>query len=156
MKRSLVALALAFSLAGCVLPAPTTTTTDAEPSASSQAPTTTEDGPTEEPTTEAPARYKPHRADWKIAIKIKKKQCFGSAGCNVTFRINPNYVGDQQLPDSGTIEVTYVVKGDESGPITNSFTVEDGSASYDGEEFASTPRAATKLTAKVTEVSYTD
>jgi hypothetical protein len=99
--------------------------------------------------------FEPKPADFKVGIKIRKKQCFGSAGCNVTFQIDPSYVGDQDLPTKGIIEVTYEVTGDESGPIINTFTVDgEGTAHYTKEEDASTPSAKTKLKAKVTDVSY--
>jgi hypothetical protein len=75
-----------------------------------------------------PASYKPRKSDWKVSVKVRDKQCFGSAGCNVTVKTTPKYVGDQELPESGTIEVTYKLTGDEAGRITKSFTVEDGQA----------------------------
>lgn len=103
----------------------------------------------------APApTFHPNTADWKVGVKILKKHCFGSAGCNITFRIKPSYVGTQDLPDEGTIEVTYKVSGDESGPVINTFTVESGQASYDSEEYLSTPSSSTRVAAKVTDVSY--
>jgi hypothetical protein len=110
------------------------------------------EAPTEQPTDE-PAGFKPKKSDFKIGIKILKKQCFGSAGCNVTFRIKPDYVGSQKLPDTGTIEVTYRVSGAED-PIENTFEITGGQASYDKEEDASTTSSSAKLTVKVTDVSY--
>lgn len=89
-------------------------------------------------------------ADFRLGIKILSKKCFGSAGCNVTFRVVPKYVGTGSLPD-GTVEVTYSVKGAED-PIINTLTIVDGTASFDSEEIASTSSGA-KLTAVVTEVS---
>ena len=75
--------------------------------------------PTDEPAEEATedtSGFSAKASDFKIGIKILSKKCFGSAGCSVTYRIKPEYVGDQSLPSSGTVEVTYRVKGDESGP----------------------------------------
>jgi hypothetical protein len=111
--------------------------------------------PTSTPTDE-PGKFTPHKSDFKIGIKILKKQCFGSAGCSIEFRIKPSYVGSQTLPDSGEIEVSYRVYGDESGPIDNTFTIDsDGTAHYDKTESASTSSSSRKLTVKVTDVSYT-
>jgi hypothetical protein len=31
------------------------------------------------------------------SIKILEKKCFGSAGCSITYRIKPKYVGTQEL-----------------------------------------------------------
>lgn len=93
--------------------------------------------------------------DWKITVKIKKKECFGSAGCNVTYRISPEYVGTAPLPQTGTIEVTYVVKGGDSDVI-NTFEVDpaDQRARFDSEEFVQVPSQSSKLTAKATEVEH--
>jgi hypothetical protein len=50
--------------------------------------------PTEEPTA---AGFTPRKSDFEIGIKILEKKCFGSAGCSVTYRIKPEYVGTQEL-----------------------------------------------------------
>ena len=70
-----------------------TETVEAENQPPSEEP---EPEPTEEP---APVKFK--RSDFTVGIKILSKQCFGSAGCNVEFRIDPQYVGSQPLPDTG-------------------------------------------------------
>jgi hypothetical protein len=88
--------------------------------------------------------------DFKIRVKVLTKKCFGSAGCNVTYRIDPEYVGSAPLPD-GTVEVTYTVKGAED-PIINTFTIEDGEASFESEERASTSSSKKTLTAAATDV----
>src|SRR5215217_1740957 len=47
----------------------------------------------------------------------------------------PEWLGAcESLPSSGTVEMTYRVKGDESAPQENTFTIEDSEASYDKEE----------------------
>lgn len=136
-------------------PGPTVTITATETAtASAAAPTTSEPDPTEDATTEEPDSFKPKKADFEVRLRTKRKQCFGSAGCNVTVGINPRYVGSQTLPDTGTIEVTYEISGDESGPVTNTFTVEGGKASYTAEEDISTPSSSTKVKGKITDVSY--
>ena len=109
----------------------------------------------EAPTT-APAGYSPKASDWKVGVKVKEKQCFGEVGCNVTVAIDPQYVGSQTLPDSGTIEVTYEISGDESGPVVGSFTVEGGQVSYDKTTDLSTANSGVKPKAKVTDVSYSE
>lgn len=107
--------------------------------------------PTEQPTDTG--GYTPRKSDWAIGIKIKSKQCFGSAGCNITFRIAPAHVGGANLPDSGSLDVTYKITGCED-PYSNTFTVENSSASYDEEESCSTTSASKKLAAVVTAVDY--
>jgi hypothetical protein len=108
---------------------------------------------TAEPT--EPAQFTPKKSDFEIGIKILEKQCFGSGGCSIAYRIKPKYVGTQELPDEGTIEVSYLVTGDESGPRQNTFEMVAGQAKVDQEEFAGTPSSGTVLKAKVIEVGYT-
>jgi hypothetical protein len=94
--------------------------------------------------------------DFKVSLKILTKQCFGSAGCNVTFRIKPAFVGALDMPSSGTTEVTYKVKGGDD-PLVNTFTIdEDGTAHFDSEESISTPRSSAKLKAVVTDVEWSE
>ena len=108
---------------------------------------------TAEPT--EPAQFTPKKSDFEIGIKILEKTCFGTGGCSIMYRIKPKYVGTQELPDEGTIEVSYLVTGNESGPRQNTFEMVAGQAKVDKEEFAGTPSAGTVLKAKVIEVSYT-
>lgn len=109
-----------------------------------------------QPTDEATdTGYRARKADWSIGIKIKKKECFGSAGCNIVFRIAPSHVGGDKLPDSGSVDVTYKVTGCED-PYSNTFTVENRTASYDKEEKCSTTSSSKKLAAVVTDVEYSE
>jgi hypothetical protein len=123
--------------------------------------TLTEPAPNDEPTdesTEAPktAGFTPRKSDFEIGIKILEKTCFGSTGCSIMYRIKPKYVGTQELPDEGTVEVSYRVTGDESGPRQNTFEIVGGQPEFDREEFAGTRSSGTVLKAKVIEVSYTE
>lgn len=95
-------------------------------------------------------------SDFKVGIKILTKQCFGSAGCNLTFRIKPSFVGVLDMPSTGTTEITYKVKGGDD-PMVNTFTVDgEGTAHFDGKEFISTPHSWSKLKAVVTDVSWSE
>jgi hypothetical protein len=127
-------------------PAPTVTKTVTEPAV-------VEGGgePTEEP-----AAWNPKPEDFKVGTKILEKQCFGSAGCSITYRIVPQYVGSQSFPDKGTTEVTYEVTGGED-TRTNTFEIDsDGTTTFDEEEFVNTSSPTKKLTARVTDVSYNE
>jgi hypothetical protein len=106
--------------------------------------------------TAEPAGFTPKKSDFEVGIKILEKKCFRSGGCSITYRIQPKYVGPQELPDEGTIEVSYRVTGDESGPRQNTFEIVGGQAEFDKEEFAGTRSSGTVLKAKVIEVGYTD
>jgi hypothetical protein len=124
----------------------------AAPSAASSRPATTSavaaPATTEPPT---PTYDAPTKSDFKLKVKILRKQCFGSAGCNVTYRIDVTYTGTG-LDPSKTYEVTYQIKGAED-PIINTFEVTGDSASVQEEEMASTRRSGDRLTAVVTEVA---
>lgn len=98
-----------------------------------------------------PVAYVPKPSDFSLAVKILEKDCFGSAGCLITYRIDVSY-GGPALDPATEYEVIYEVSGDEDGPITNTFTVQGDSASVDKEEDASTKNSKVKLTAKVIEV----
>jgi hypothetical protein len=131
---------------------PSPTPTWELPSVSSPAPSADgvqETTPSREPT------YTPKPADFKLTPKILKKQCFGSAGCNITYRILVDFVGAGTLDSATAYEVTYEVRGVEDGPAVNTFTVENGQSTVDSEEFGSTPSTATKLRAVATDVSET-
>lgn len=126
----------------------------AAPSRSTAAPTTAA-ATTAAPATTAPALPvydTPTKDDFKLKVKVLRKRCFGSAGCNITYRIDVTYTGLGDLDPSKTYEVTYQVKGAED-PIINTFEVTGNSASVQEEEMASTRRAGDKLTAVVTDVS---
>jgi hypothetical protein len=46
--------------------------------------------PIEEPTATG---FTTPKSNFEIGIKMLEKKCFGSAGCSVTYRIKPKYVG---------------------------------------------------------------
>lgn len=124
-----------------------------EPTAQSQAqdvgtPLTT----AAEPTTDAPApTVTPKASDFRLTAKITKKQCFGSAGCNVEFWVSMAYGGPDLDPDDTWI-VTYEVSGVEDGPQINTIEVTGDTYSHDETELASTTSSSKKLTVKVTDV----
>ena len=106
-----------------------------------------------ETTTEPPAPVfgTPTKADFKLAVKTLTKKCFGSAGCNVTYRILVSYSGPA-LDPATTYEVLYQVKGGEDGPVDNKLTVTGDQSSVDEEEMIQTKSSKTKLTVVVTDV----
>jgi len=154
MKNSQVyvlAAGIAVAILGTVTLLALNTDDTQQPAAATR--TTAPASPSPIRTTEAPPPppVEPKPADFTIPLKILSKQCFGSAGCNVTFRIAPAYSGPA-LPVDKTYRVIYTVSGDESGPQTNSFTLTGEQAEYQSEESASTRSAGVALVAKVTEV----
>jgi hypothetical protein len=92
----------------------------------------------------------PTPTDFAIQVKTLSKSCFGSAGCNVTYQIDPQYVGSADL-SGRSFTVVYEVIGGDSGPQIDNFRVSgDGTAHYSREELVSTSSSGTVLTAKAT------
>jgi len=97
-----------------------------------------------------PAIYEPTKRDFDLTIKTLEKRCFGSAGCNVTFRINLAYGGEPLDPEK-TYEVTYSIRGGDE-PLTNTLTITGEKYQRDSEEFIGTKTRGAKLSAVVTDV----
>jgi hypothetical protein len=143
-KRLLVTgatIAIAAGLAACGASAATTTRATGTPATQTAAPATTE-----------PAPVTPSPKDFTLTVKTLTKQCFGEAGCNVTYRIEVGYSGPT-LDPATTYDVTYEVRGVEDGPQVNTLTITGDNYSTDREEIASTSSAAIKLKAVVTDVA---
>ncbi|MFI6816618.1 hypothetical protein ACIBG7_29745 [Nonomuraea sp. NPDC050328] len=137
-------LAVAF-MAGCT--APSTTTITRPDAAGPVAPSRAAASGTSQPETPAQA---PEPTQFELRVKTLKKQCFGSAGCNVTYSIKVGYDGPELDPDVA-YQVTYKVTGADD-PIINTFTVQGTDVTRQEEEFASTPSSGSTLKAKVIEI----
>ncbi|WP_328459440.1 hypothetical protein OHA21_27115 [Actinoplanes sp. NBC_00393] len=104
--------------------------------------------PTVEPTPTAGPTLS--AANLTLTPKVIKKQCFGSAGCSVEVKVEVGYDGPTLSPDD-TWEVIYEVKGDEDGPIIDSFELTGDR--YDQDEISvSTKTSKTKISVKVTSI----
>jgi hypothetical protein len=102
-------------------------------------------------TTSAPTKL-PAKTDFAIGVTILSKKCFGTAGCNLTYRIDPSYT-KTSLGKTAPAQITYQVLGGSDGPQINSFTMgSDGVASYKQEESIRTAKSADTLTVEVLEV----
>ena len=87
-------------------------------------------------------------SDYTPTVKVLRKQCFGSAGCNVEVRVT--LAAEASVQDIG-VEVTVEITGDESGPTVQTVQVEGGQ--YTPIEVSlSTKSSKVKVTAKVTDV----
>lgn len=100
-------------------------------------------------TTEIPAAV-PDAAEIKLTPKVTRKKCFGSAGCNIDFKIEMEYLGSP-LSGSDTWEVTYEVNGVEDGPMVGTLEL-NGTTFTSSEESVSTTSSKKKITIKVTDV----
>lgn len=96
--------------------------------------------------------YRPVPQDFQLAVKEIEKHCFGSAGCNVTYRIDVTYVGTQALSTSKTYEVVYRVDGGEE-PVLERFTVTGDTASVQQQEFIQTRSSKVVLRATVVDIN---
>ncbi|MEU5279877.1 hypothetical protein AB0G87_26120 [Streptomyces asoensis] len=89
-----------------------------------------------------------------IGLKTKAKQCFGSAGCNVTVEPELTYVdlGADVDPDA-VYEITYEIRGDESGPVIQTATLSNGTSLNYRPSMISTVSSDTKVSAEITDVT---
>jgi hypothetical protein len=106
-----------------------------------------------EPSDTAPAYVTPKKGDFTVTLKVLSKECFGTAGCNITYRAKLS----QDLPTGAldpdvTYDLTYVVHGDDSGPQTETMYITGDQYEQPSEGFASTPSSGTKLTVTVTKI----
>lgn len=101
-----------------------------------------------EPTTSAPTFS---ASDFTIAMKVTDKECFGSAGCDVTAQPSVNYDGNLSDLDGLTLSITYELTGDTSGTQIHTLDCDGGQCTGD-EVIAETASSSTKLKAHVTEV----
>jgi hypothetical protein len=88
-------------------------------------------------------------SDIKLTVKIKTKDCFGSAGCNVEYTIKAA-ITDAASPQD--CEVTYDVHGLEDTQTGTLSFHSDGTYEQDSYQSGETSSSGKKLTAKVTEV----
>lgn len=93
------------------------------------------------------SRYLPTPADFTVTVTVVEKQCFGSAGCNVTFRPELAYSGP---PIDDSFIVNYELAGTQD-PFLGRLTITpDGQYSYNEEHVQTRPGA--ELSATVTQV----
>lgn len=120
--------------------------------------TTTHRAPAAPATTEPAKTYPtPALTDFALAVKVTKKQCFGSAGCNIEFTIDLAYNGPALEPNSSW-DVTFDLQGTEdSYTSTLHMTVDDtglhGTYDQDGDQLVQTKSSKTVLKAAVTSVT---
>jgi hypothetical protein len=100
-----------------------------------------------------PEYYEPTKRDFELTVKTLGKECFGSAGCNIEFRIEVTQDFTQQLDPLKTYEVTYEVRGTEDSPYINTLEVTGDEYYTDEYELAGTTTSGAKLTAVVTDVT---
>ncbi|MGW1730023.1 MULTISPECIES: hypothetical protein [unclassified Streptomyces] len=118
--------------------------------------TTTSPEPVSDPTTETPAYADPSPSDFTMKFKIKRKHCFGSAGCNVDVEPDLSYKGILSIDPDKSYEITYQINGDESGPVIETISLTNGTSMEYYPSSLSTASSRTKITGKVTDVAETN
>ena len=106
-----------------------------------------------QPAAPKPDFHTPAVADFKLTVKVLEKQCFGSAGCLITYRVELIYdATNGHLDPSVTYEVTYEMRGGED-PKINTLRVTGTEYRGDERETIRTPSSKAEVTAVVTSVS---
>lgn len=115
--------------------------------------TTVADEPEPEPD---PTFAVPTADDFTIELRTTSQQCFGSAGCNITVEPALAYTGltDDLDPDA-VYQITYEIKGDESGPILKTAELSDQTTLNYTPTSLSTKSSGTKLSVEITDIIET-
>ncbi|MES9522442.1 hypothetical protein [Streptomyces capoamus] len=110
--------------------------------------------PASEDTEEPSPTYADLDADsFSIDLKTKSRQCFGSAGCNVTVEPDLTLMVDSSSVDPDAVyEITYEIRGDESGPVIDTAELSNQTSLNYTPSLIQTASAGTKVTAKITDV----
>ncbi|WP_251091373.1 hypothetical protein [Streptomyces sp. Caat 7-52] len=92
--------------------------------------------------------------NFSITLRTTKRQCFGSAGCNMTVEPTLTYLGDSTSIDPHAVyEVTYEIHGDESGPVIETAELSDQTSLNYRPSLLSTASASTKVSVEITNVA---
>jgi hypothetical protein len=88
-----------------------------------------------------------------IELRTTERQCFGSAGCNMTVEPELTFLGDSENVDPDAVyEITYEIRGDESGPVIETAELSDQTSLNYTPSLISTASASKKVSVKITDV----
>ena len=109
--------------------------------------------PDPEPDPEPP--YAQVDADsFSIDLRTTERQCFGSAGCNVTVEPELTYLGTStDLDPDAVYEITYEIHGDESGPVIQTAELTNQTSLSYRPSLISTASASTELSVEITDIT---
>jgi hypothetical protein len=111
--------------------------------------------PKAQETSQAPEYADPTEDDFLVRLKTTQRQCFGSAGCNVTVEPSITYTGLDDLDPDKSYDITYQISGDESGPVIDTMQLTDGDTLHFHPSMISTASSYTDLSIKITDVEET-
>ena len=103
-------------------------------------------------TSAEPVYDTPVPKDFTLAVNVLNKECFGSAGCDITFRISVTLTGNVTFDPAQTYTVTYDLTGTDGGASQGSFRITGTTVNEDGEDITQTGSSSTQVTAHVTSV----
>lgn len=89
-----------------------------------------------------------------IDLKTKSKQCFGSAGCNLTVEPDLTLLVDSEDIDPDAVyEITYEIHGGEDGAVIETAELSDQTSLNYTPTVISTTSSGTKLSVEITDVA---
>ncbi|MDH6216970.1 hypothetical protein [Streptomyces pseudovenezuelae] len=92
--------------------------------------------------------------DFTIELRTTARQCFGSAGCNVTVEPDLTYLGDSQdIDPDAAYRITYEIHGDESGPVIETAELSDRTSLNYTPSLISTASAGTNVSVEITAIA---
>ncbi|MGC0341241.1 hypothetical protein [Streptomyces sp. SLBN-8D4] len=90
---------------------------------------------------------------FSIDLRTTARQCFGSAGCNVTVEPELTYLGSSgDLDPDAVYEITYEIHGDQSGPVIQTAELTNRTRLSYTPSLVSTASASTELSVEITNV----
>lgn len=107
------------------------------------------------PTAAAKAKYAaPTPADYTLKLTELSRQCFGSAGCNVTFTVELEQVTTNEFDPAKSYRLIYAVEGT-AEPYTNNLTITGKNYSRVDTEFTSVKKKGDVLKPTITGIQET-
>lgn len=89
-----------------------------------------------------------------IKLKTTSRQCFGSAGCNLTVEPDLAFLGDSSAIDPNAVyDITYEIRGDQSGPVIETAKLSDRTSLNYTPSVIQTASAGTKVSVEITDVA---
>jgi hypothetical protein len=128
---------------------------DSRPAAAATSSAPSEDAVTAADTADpTPSYAEASTDDFSIDLKTKSKQCFGSAGCNMTVEPELTFLGVSGVLDPDAVyEITYEIRGDQSGPVIATAELTDQTSLSYTPSLISTASAGTKVSVEITDVT---
>jgi hypothetical protein len=129
---------------------------DSKPATKSASSTPNKDAVTasaEEPDPE-PSYVEVDADSFSIGLRTTERQCFGSAGCNVTVEPSLTFLGNSgEIDPDAVYAITYEIEGDESGPVIETAELTDQTSLNYTPSRISTASAGTEVSAEITDVT---